>query len=174
MKKIKINKGMSVLLASMLLAGSIVIGCSSDDVDTQEVTSEPMQEVTSESKQAEEPKEETKAFKEVVLVNNEYCKIVITGIADSFCGYGYNTLVENKSDIPLLIGFNDVSVDGMMCEPCWATEIMPGKKDKVELVWYDDSIKSMDDLVNIEGTFNISNADNWNTLGKEQVIINKK
>ena len=55
-----------------------------------------------------------------------------------------------------------------------ATEIMPGKKDKVELVWYDDSIKSMDDLVNIEGTFNISNADNWNTLGKEQVIINKK
>ena len=45
MKKIKINKGMSVLLASMLVAGSIVIGCDSDTDTTEDNTTTQEQQV---------------------------------------------------------------------------------------------------------------------------------
>ena len=45
MEKIKINKGMSVLLASMLVAGSIVIGCDSDTDTTEDNTTTQEQQV---------------------------------------------------------------------------------------------------------------------------------
>ena len=167
-----IGKAVVTMIGMFVVVLVLAVACSGDNgnTDTQEVTSETTKQET----KAEQRKEEPSEFKEVVLVDNEYCKITITGIADSFGGYGYNTLVENKCNEPLLIGFNDVSVDGMMCDPCWATEVMAGKKDKREMVWYDDSIKSMDDLINIEGTFTISNADTWNSLGEVQVVINNK
>lgn len=55
MKKIKINKGMSVLLASMLVAGSIVIGCDSDTDTTEDNTTTQEQQIdTQEQEKAED------------------------------------------------------------------------------------------------------------------------
>ena len=56
MKKIKINKGMSVLLASMLVTGSIVIGCDSDTDTTEDntTTTQEQQVDTQEQEKAED------------------------------------------------------------------------------------------------------------------------
>ena len=51
----KINKGMSILLASMLVAGSIVIGCDSDTDTTEDNTTTQEQQVdTQEQEKAED------------------------------------------------------------------------------------------------------------------------
>ena len=59
----KINKGMSVLLASMLV-GSMLVGCSHNNTDTNKAITKSVKEVTkdkAETKEATKDKEEVKA-----------------------------------------------------------------------------------------------------------------
>ena len=102
MKKIKINKGMSVLLASMLVAGSIVIGCDSDTDTTEDNTTTQEQQVdTQEQREAEEKakkeaEEEAKLDKAVLehfKVNPPY---VYASFLDDGTVFGGAVHMDNK------------------------------------------------------------------------------
>ena len=57
----------------------------------------------------------------------------------------------------LMVSIDDVSVNGVMNDPFWATEVAPGKTAYSNMGWYingdtNKNVKSLEDLKNIEGT----------------------
>lgn len=157
-----------IKLISLIIAGALTLtGCSSDgSTNNTEDT-----QVKTESKQ-EEPKEMNK-----VLVDDEYCTITMTGYYEdtTWSEAGFKVTIVNKSDKNLLIGVENVSVDGTMEDPFWATTVAAGKESNEKIYWYtnseDNNIKSVDDLKNIEMTFNISDDDSWDRYGEYKVNI---
>ena len=167
----KLRKYVSGMLLGLVIAGCMV-GCSSEQV-VQEETPEQVQQVEQQVK--EEEKKEEKKEMNVVIVDNKYCSITVTGLyEDDIWGYGYEILVENKSDVNLLIGANDVSVNGMMCDPFWADTVSAGKKAKGKIAWNEEDVSSLDELIDVEMTFHISDDETWDTLAEEKVILNIK
>lgn len=67
---------------------------------------------------------------EYVVVDNEYCTfVIISAFTDSIWGYSLNYYIENKTtDIELMFTWDDVSVNGFMIEPYWASSIQSGNK----------------------------------------------
>ena len=112
MKKIKINKGMSVLLASMLVAGSIVIGCDSDTDTTEDNTTTQEQQNNStltqeqqafiqeklKEKEAEgKVKEEAKPG-DIMVIQGDDFSVKITNIETSGSNLTINYDYNNESN----------------------------------------------------------------------------
>ena len=80
---------------------------------------------------ADNSQEENKANGEYILVDNEYCTMTFksSGV-DSYGDVVINVLIENKSNIPLLIGIDDdtATINGYMLSPFWATTVDAGKR----------------------------------------------
>ena len=57
----KINKGMSVLLASMLV-GSMLVGCSHNNTDTNKAITKSVKEVTKDDTEVEATKDKEKEY----------------------------------------------------------------------------------------------------------------
>ena len=67
--------------------------------------------------------------KEVVLAENENITVKVTGTeTDPVWGYTVKVFLENKTDKDLMFSVDDVSVNGYMCDPFWASSVAPGKK----------------------------------------------
>ena len=104
-----------------------------------------------------------------VLLDNEYITITLEGEVVEPYYVGYELVLENKCDQYILVTTDSTSIDGFMVYMNMQnSSVNPGKKARAELVVYtsDDSstVKSIDDLKNIEGVFNLSfNSDGGST-----------
>lgn len=112
-----------------------------------------------------------------VLLDNETVTIsALEKFEDSY-RVGYKLMVENKSATKyLLLKAENTSVDGLMTFiDIQNASIAPGKKAKSELCVYtsneDSDITSLDEFVNIEGTFTFfSNEDGSNSYSADSSI----
>ncbi len=111
---------------------------------------------------------ETKAkeinFEEVVAVDNEYCTIKITGIEeDSFWGYTLDVYLENKSaDKNYMFSVDSASINGVMADPLFASEVAAGKKANKEISWFESAIDAdIGDFADIELNFRVYDNDDW-------------
>lgn len=135
------NKKILSLIAVGVLSISLV-ACSSGE--SEKVDGGNATAVEEKNDGNEETKKE-----EIVLVDDELAKIVVTEKkADPF-GAGYVVSVENKSDKKIIVQTRDTSVDGTMEEPIFSIEVMPGKKanDMMQFT----NITELEGLKNVEG-----------------------
>ncbi len=71
--------------------------------------------------------------------------------------------MENKTDAPLMFSWADVSVNGFMVDPFWATEVAPGMRSYSEISFsgteFDDN--NITDVNEIEFRLSVSDSDDW-------------
>ena len=72
---------------------------------------------------------------EVVLEDNDIFTMVVLGEADLSWTYGLKAYVKNNSDRTIDISWEEVSVNGFMCEPYWSTSLTPGQQAMTEITF---------------------------------------
>lgn len=106
----------------------------------------------------------TENFEEIVIVDDENCCFKITGVeTDSIWGYTWKVYAENKTEKTLMFSFDDVAVNGYMCDPFWATEVTAGMKANSEISWFSDDFDSngISEVENVEFTLRVSDSEDW-------------
>ncbi len=99
-----------------------------------------------------------------VLFDNEYATMVIVGVEpDSTWGYTLNVYLENKTDNAQMFSADDVSVNGFMCDPYWATSVAAGKKKYCTISWSDSKFEesNITEVETITMPVKVYNYDDW-------------
>lgn len=160
------KKLMSLILVGML--GVSVVGCSTEEVVVEQV----------ETKITEEGKTEEKQELDVVMLDNDYCKMTLKGkYQDDVNGkVGYKVLIENKCDKDISVYLDKVSVDGMMNENyTFYEDVSVGKKCNSEIIWYSwidgQEVLSMEDLKEVQMTVIVYDNTSYYNLVEETIVI---
>ena len=81
---------------------------------------------------------------DVVLVDDENCTMKLVSISpDNDWGYTWNVFMENKTDKNLMFSLDNVSINGVMCDPFWASIISAGKKSNEEISWMTEDFEQL-------------------------------
>ncbi len=99
-----------------------------------------------------------------VFVDDENCTFKITDVEpDNLWGYTLKVDLENKTNSNLMFSVNDVSVNGYMCDPFWATSVQAGKKAKSDISFSEEKLEELGitDVEEIEFTLSVYDEDNW-------------
>lgn len=107
----------------------------------------------------------------VIVVDDESCTFIVNEVVyDEFYNiYGLKVYLENKINDDLMFAWDNVSVNGYMCDPWWASEVAPGKKENTEIYWLIDSFNENNidytNITNIEFNLRIYSEDEetWNS-----------
>ncbi|MCD8383124.1 MAG: hypothetical protein LUC30_09515 [Clostridiales bacterium] len=136
-----------------------------DETEAQDTEAEGIE--TEEDESIESDTEETEtSFEELVVVDNDECAITITGIdADNIWGYTLTALLENKSsDKTYMFSVDDASINGVKCDPYFASEVTAGKKSNEEISFYNSDTLEENGITvftDIELTFSVYDNDDW-------------
>ena len=106
------------------------------------------------------------AENEQIIVDNDSCTFIITGVdPDNIWGYTVKAYVLNKTDSTVTCSWEDVSVNGMMCDPFWATSIAPGCRKLVEISFSDSELEEIgaESVEEIEFKLNCYDDAHWNS-----------
>ena len=62
-----------------------------------------------------------------------------------------------------MFSIQDASVNGMMCDPFWATEVMAGKKAYANVSWFKETLEEngIDTIETIEFNLRVYDAEDW-------------
>ena len=119
----------------------------------------------------------TVTFSEVVAVDNPECSIKITGIdPDNLWGYTLKAQLENKSsEKTYMFSVESAAINGVQCDPFFATEVAAGKKSNNDISFTDDVFEKNDigDFTDIELTFRVYDSNDWTAenVAKETIHI---
>lgn len=120
---------------------------------------------TDESTTGEENSKNEITFTEMVAVDNDECSIKITGIeADNMWGYTIKALLENKSaEKTYMFSVETAAINGVQCDPSFATEVAAGKKSNVEISFSGDELEEngITEYTDIELTFRVYDSNDW-------------
>ena len=119
---------------------------------------------TSENGTDSKNKTEKQSAVEKVFVDDENCMFKISGIdPDNMWGYTLKADLENKTDKNLMFSFSDVSVNGYMCDPFWATSVQSGKKAKSDISFMTSELEELgvEEVEEIEFTLTVYDEDDW-------------
>ena len=163
-----------LLVVAMLLT---MVACggepTSNDVGTNEnttlnSTANSSDQTTPEQEETEKVEESNKdeiTFTEMVAVDNEECSIKITGIEpDNMWGYTVKALLENKSaDKTYMFSVKSATINGVHCDPFFASEVAAGKKANEEINFPDSELKEhgITEYTDIELTFRVYDSNDW-------------
>lgn len=90
---------------------------------------------------AVQPYERESQPEDMVLFDNEQCKMIVTGFEeDDIWGYTMKVYLENKTDKELMFSTDGVAINGFMCDPFWAETVAAGKRSNTEITWYTESL----------------------------------
>lgn len=161
-----------VLLVSLAACGSTA---SSDNGGTDDTAAEANSGTAEDASAADEStdadtdttaSEKEISFTETVVVDNEACTIKITSIdPDNIWGYTLNAEFENKSsDKTYTFSVDSASINGVMDDPFFATDVTAGNKGIEEISFSDSTLEEngIEEFTDIELTFSVYDADDWN------------
>lgn len=144
----KAKKFLNCALVALLLTG-----CSTETTSNTETTT---------------PTEtnETVDFQEQVIIDNDYCTVTLKEVdEDGLWGYDWKLNLVNKTDKTLMFGMENVSVNGVMADPFWASEVAAGKEANETVTWMsatleENSLESSA-ITQVEFTLNVYDSDDW-------------
>lgn len=116
-------------------------------------------------------------FEEVVAVDNEECVIKITEIEpDNMWGYTLKAQLENKStEKTYMFSVESAAINGVQCDPLFATEVAAGKKANEEISFSDSALEEngVGDFTDIELTFRVYDSNDWtaDAVAKETIHV---
>ena len=171
-------KKLLVILAALALIVSA--GCAATPTET---TSAPTQQTTVPTTEAPATVPETTVPEttvpaaEVTLVDDENCTVIIKGYDDdALLGYGVNVYLENKTDKELMFSIGEVSVNGYMCDPFWATTVSSGKKANEQITFFESDLEAngIENVEEISFTLNVYDNADWlaEDLVKKSFTVN--
>ena len=114
---------------------------------------------------------------DIILVDNEYATVIATDFyTDDIWGYTADLYIVNKTDKEVMFSVNEVSVNGFMADPFFATTIMPEKASFESMSWSEDTFAEcgITDVENIEFILDIYDANDWlaDKFVNENITIN--
>lgn len=146
--------------------------------ESTEPTTEPTEEITEPITEATQSGiNDTITFTELVAVDNAECFIKITGIdAENFWGYTLKAQLENKStDKKYMFSVESAAINGVQCDPLFATEVASGKKANEDISFSEDELEEngIHEYTDIELTFRVYDSDDWTAddVARETVHI---
>ena len=98
------------------------------------------------------------------IADNETLTFVIMNVDDELADYyTLNCYIANHTDKNLLISWDEVSVNGFMVNPFWATAVAAGKQAYSEIIFYRSDLEQQDIEVvqDIEFRLQASDNDDW-------------
>ena len=110
-------------------------------------------------------------FSEITLVDDANCTVTVKSIdEDALFGYTLNVYLENKTDKELMYTVDNVSVNGFMCDPFWATTVAPGKKSNAQITFMESDFES-NGITEVEDiTFTLKVYDNNDWMADDLVL----
>ena len=147
----------------------LLIGCSTTSPDSETGT-DPVQttmkpeEITTVPVTTTQPETNEPAFEQIVMVDNENCTVIIKSVEpDNLFGYTLNVFLENKTDKELMFSVDDVSVNGYMCDPFWASTVSAGKKANQQISFSESDFEEngIKEVSEITLTLNVYDNANW-------------
>ena len=146
------------LMIGLMMFG--VVGCGGGT--TESVAPEEVIVETS-------PKEENKnvSNKEIIVADTENYTFKIKGSEyDEFWeAWNIKVYLENKTNENMMFSWEDVSVNGYMIDPFWASEVAPNKKENTTISFYESDFieNDIETVENVSFRLNIynENPDTW-------------
>ena len=164
--------------ASLLIALMLTLSLAACGGETTPDTNDGTNPSQSESNKDEEKTDKNEiSFTEVVAVDNAECLIKITEIdPDNMWGFTLKAQLENKStDKTYMFSVESAAINGVQCDPVFATEVAAGKKSNEEISFADDEReeKGVGDYTDIELTFRVYDSNDWeaDAVAKETIHI---
>lgn len=133
-----------LIAAGLIAAFCLSFAACSPDSSGETAATDPSQTVTTTpGSSAAKPQEQIK-FQETVLVDNEDMLVKINDVKnDTVWGYTLKVQIENRTDQDLMFTLNDVSVNGYMCDPFFATTVTAGMKANKDISFSTDSFQEI-------------------------------
>lgn len=178
------KKFTSILLVIVMLLSLVACGGNTTPSDNR-MTSSPDESDTNTPSSSEngndnvgDKKDENQiTFTEVTAVDNDECSIKITGIdVDNFWGFTLKEQLENKSaDKTYMFSVESAAINGVQCDPFFASEVAAGKKSNNEISFTDNTLEKngVGDYTDIELTFRVYDSNEWTAepVAKETIHI---
>ena len=101
---------------------------------------------------------------DTVLVDNDSCTVIVTGYnPEGEWGYTMNMYILNKTDVTLTFSMSNVTVNGLMLDPWWATDVAAGKRAHCSVIWYGTEIVdyNIGDVTMISFDLTAMDATDW-------------
>lgn len=146
------------------------------DKETAENTAAENGKTEDAGNDAEEAKEitaEDVVIEEQVLLDQDGIKITAKELSnDSFWGPEVKVLVENTSSKSVTVQLRDVSVNGIMMEPMFSTDVAPGKKvnDSITFMSSEFEEAGITIIQNMEFSFHVFDTESWDTVFDSETI----
>lgn len=159
------KKSLALLLAILTVLS--FAACNNDSTPNNGSTSsQDSSETAGESGSTQKTTDDENQYTlaDATIVDNEYCAFTITSVdPDNTWGFTVKALCENKSEMDLMFSWGDVSVNGYMIDPFWASEVAAGKKSNVEISFTNSNLQQCGISTVEEITFILSiyNSDDW-------------
>ena len=176
------KKLVSLLLALTLMMSLVACGgeTSSNNGDKPSTSSQSGE--NNDNNSAEDNKSNTEeenkiTFEEIVVVDNDECVIKITEIdPDNMWGFSLKAQLENKSaDKTYMFSVESAAINGVQCDPFFASEVAAGKKANEEISFSDSSLEEngVGEFSDIELTFRVYDSNDWTAdeVAKETVHV---
>lgn len=165
-----------LLVLCLGLALSLPACVSSSAPSGGSSTSAPQQEAPSQGEQTSDDNK-TLAFEGITVVDNDECLIQITEIdPDNMWGYTLKANLENKStEKTYMFSVTTAYINGVKCEPLFASEVAPGKKANDEISFTTPTLEKngLSNFTDIELSFRVYDSDDWtaSNVAEETVHI---
>lgn len=99
-----------------------------------------------------------------VIIDTDDLYFAITGeTADSVMGYTWKVSLENRTEQNLMYSMENVSINGVMCDPFWAEVVSAGKSADGQISWMQSSLEKngTEDVTEVEFTLSVYNDDDY-------------
>lgn len=134
-----------------------------DTADAEEQVKEATKEITADDV----------AIEEQVLLEQDGIKITAKELSnDSFWGPEVKLLVENTSSQSVTVQLRDVSVNGIMMEPMFSTDVAAGKKVNDSITFMNSEFEEAGITIiqNMEFSFHVFDTESWDTVFDSETI----
>ena len=110
------------------------------------------------------PNRVTTATEVIIYENNQCSFIILSSEINTYGEYEISYFIENKTDdLDLMFTWNDVSVNGYMIDPYFASLVIAGKREYGTITFYSSDLEenSITEVNNIEFELEIYNDFDW-------------
>lgn len=163
MKKGEMNMKHICGILGISICMSLLIGCGSSSVQDSSAKAEVK---TAEANTTAATEAET------VLYESTNVRITYRGESESFMGSDLQLKIENLSQQGLTVQARDVSVNGVMMNPIFSADVMPGKVAMDSLSFFSSDLETnqIEKIETVELSFHIFNSDTWDTIEDTEAI----
>lgn len=99
-----------------------------------------------------------------VIIDNDSITVTVIGYEeDDIWGYTVNMYLQNKTEKEIMFSADEVSINGYMSDPFWASSVLPGKSAFSAMSWSNSTLEESEikSVEEIEFLFRAYDANNW-------------